>query len=78
MLELALLILCSADILMFARRKMASNGPEQAAALAPMSKWNKDALISLERDLKVNLNLDELTDSLERPAGGFMTEVEKM
>ena len=52
---------------------MASNGPEQAAALAPMSKWNKDALISLERDLKVNLNLDELTDSLERPAGGFMT-----
>ena len=58
---------------------MASNGPaEQAAALAPMSKWNKDALICLERDLKVNLNLDELTDSLERPAGGFMTEVEKM
>ena len=62
---------------MFAR-KMASNGPEQAAALAPMSKWNKDALICLERDLKVNLNLDELTDSLERPADGFMTEVEKM
>lgn len=55
---------------------MASNGPEQAA-LAPMSKWNKDALICLEKELKINLNLDELTDSLERPVG-FMTEVEKI
>ena len=43
-----------------------------------MSKWNKDALISLERDLKVNLSLQELVDFLERPAGGFMTEAEKM
>ena len=43
-----------------------------------MSKWNKDALISLERDLKVNLNLEDLPDLLERPAGGFMTEAEKM
>ena len=43
-----------------------------------MSKWKKDALISLERDLKINVNPDELIDLLERPAGGFMTEGEKM
>ena len=43
-----------------------------------MSKWNKDALISLEKDLKINLSLEDLTDLLERPAGGFMTEGEKM
>ena len=44
----------------------------------PMSKWNKDALISLERDLKINVNPDEMIDLLEVPAGGFMTEGERM
>lgn len=43
-----------------------------------MSKWNKRALISLERDLKINLSLEELPDLLEWPAGGFMTEAEKL
>ena len=52
--------------------------PSRPPAVAPMSKWNKDALICLERDLKVNLSLEELMDLLERPAGGFMTEAEKM
>ena len=43
-----------------------------------MSKCNKSALISLERELKNNVNTDELIDMLEEPAGGFMTEREKM
>ena len=55
-----------------------SSTVSQYAVSVPMSKWNKDALISLERDLKINVNPDELIDLLERPAGGFMTEGERM
>ena len=43
-----------------------------------MSKCKKDALIALERNLKKYLSLEELIDLLEEPAGGFMTEAEKM
>ena len=43
-----------------------------------MSQCKKDALIALERNLKKYLSLEELIDLLEKPAGGFMTEAEKM
>ena len=55
-----------------------SSSAPGSTAPAPMSKWNKDALVSLERDLKIYLSIEELPDLLERPAGGFMTEAEKM
>ena len=44
----------------------------------PMSWWKEDALISLEEDLKLNINLVDLMGHLQQPAGGFMTEDEKM
>ena len=43
-----------------------------------MDTWKKEALVSLESDLKVNLSLAGLLSRLERPAGGFMTEDERM
>ena len=41
-----------------------------------MSKWNQDALVALQRDLKKNLTMTELCDILEKPAGGFMSPAE--
>ena len=52
--------------------------PSRPAVSVPMSKCKKDALIALERDLKKYLSLEELIDLLEKPAGGFMTEAERM
>ena len=52
--------------------------PIYPAAHVPMSKCKKDALSALQRDLKKYLSLEELIDLLEKPAGGFMTEAEKM
>ena len=52
--------------------------PSHPAAPVPMTKRKKDALIALEGKLKTNLSLEELIDLLEEPAGGFMTEAEKM
>ena len=52
--------------------------PSRPAVSVPMSKRKKDALIALEGKLKTNLSLEELIDLLEKPAGGFMTEAEKM
>ena len=43
-----------------------------------MDSWKKYALVSLENDLKVNLGMTDLVGRLERPAGGFMTELERM
>ena len=43
-----------------------------------MDSWKKDALVSLENELKVNLGMTDLVGRLERPAGGFMTEAERM
>lgn len=42
-----------------------------------MDTWKKNALVSLESDLKVNLSVAGLFSRLERPAGGFMTEDER-
>ena len=43
-----------------------------------MDSWKKYALVSLENELKVNLGMADLVGRLERPAGGFMTEAERM
>ena len=43
-----------------------------------MDTWKRNALVSLESKLKVNLSLAGLLSQLERPAGGFMTEDERM
>ena len=43
-----------------------------------MDNWKKYALVSLENDLKVNLSMTDLVGRLEKPAGGFMTEGERM
>ena len=42
-----------------------------------MDSWKKYALASLENELKVNLGMTDLVGRLERPAGGFMTELER-
>ena len=42
-----------------------------------MDTWKKNALASLECDLKLSLSLAGLLSRLERPAGGFMTEEER-
>ena len=47
------------------------------AFLSPMDSWKKHALVSLENELKVNLGMTDLVGRLERPAGGFMTELER-
>ena len=43
-----------------------------------MSKWNEDALVALQRDLKKKLTMTELCDILEKPAGGFMSPAEAL
>ena len=43
----------------------------------PMSSWNKDALVSLREDLKLNVLMETgLSDRLEKAAGGFMSKHE--
>ena len=40
----------------------------------PMSPWNRDALVSLRRDLKLKVSMSTgLSDILEEVAGGFMS-----
>ena len=41
-----------------------------------MSKWNQDALVALQGELKENLTMTHLRDMLEKPAGGFLTPAE--
>ena len=43
----------------------------------PMSPWNRDALVSLREDLKLNVLMDTgLNNRLEEAAGGFMNRFE--
>lgn len=42
-----------------------------------MDSWKKHALVILENDMKENLGMPDLVGHLERPAGGFMTELER-
>ena len=40
----------------------------------PMSPWNRNALVSLQRDLKLKVSMSTgLSDILEEAAGGFMS-----
>ena len=42
-----------------------------------MEKWNRDALVSLQGEIKVNIIMKNgLIDKLEKAAGGFMTRLE--
>ena len=43
-----------------------------------MDKWKRDALISREAELQVNLSLIGIMSLLEKPAGGFMTAAERI
>ena len=43
----------------------------------PMEEWNKDALVSLQGELKLNVIMNTgLTDKLQKAAGGFMARGE--
>ena len=43
----------------------------------PMEKWNRDALVALQGELKKNVIVnDELNNKLQKAAGGFMNEEE--
>ena len=43
----------------------------------PMKEWNKDALVSLQGKLKLNIMVNMgLIDKLQRAAGGFMDQAE--
>ena len=47
------------------------------SAADPMSPWNKDAVVSLQGDLKLNVSMNTgLSDMLEEVAGGFMSRFE--
>ena len=43
-----------------------------------MDSWKRDALVKQENDLKKHLGLTEVMSPLEKPAGEFMTDVERM
>lgn len=43
-----------------------------------MDPWKRDAIVSHEHDLKVNLSLTGLIPRLEKPAGGFMTDIDRV
>ena len=43
-----------------------------------MDPWKRDALLRLEHDLRMNLNLVDILCRLDQPAGGFMTPEERM
>ena len=46
--------------------------------LGPMAEWHQAALVALQRDLKLNVKMFQLSDMLERPAGGFMDNAEAL
>lgn len=41
-----------------------------------MADWKKNALVALKRELKDNVKMVNLTDMLQREAGGFMNRTE--
>ena len=43
-----------------------------------MDGWKRDAIVSLEHKLQPNLSLTGLIPLLEKPAGGFMTEIDRI
>ena len=44
--------------------------------LGPMAEWNQAALVALQGYLKMNVKMIQLSDILEKPAGGFMDRAE--
>ena len=43
-----------------------------------MTEWHQAALIALQGSLKLNVKMIQLSDMLERPAGGFMDRAEAL
>ena len=41
-----------------------------------MAEWHKAALVALQGSLKLNVKMFQLSDMLEKPAGGFMDRAE--
>ena len=41
-----------------------------------MAEWHQAALVALQGSLKLNVKMFQLSDMLERPAGGFMDRAE--
>ena len=46
--------------------------------ICAMDGWKRDAIVSLEHKLQPNLSLTGLIPLLEKPAGGFMTEIDRI
>ena len=46
--------------------------------LGPMTEWHQAALVALQGSLKLNVKMIQLSDMLERPAGGFMDRAEAL
>ena len=46
--------------------------------LGPMTEWHQAALVELQGSLKVNVKMIQLSNMLERPAGGFMDRAEAL
>ena len=46
--------------------------------LGPMAEWHQAALVALQGSLKLNVKMIQLSDMLERPAGGFMDRAEAL
>ena len=46
--------------------------------LGPMTEWHQAALVALQGTLKLNVKMIQLSDMLERPAGGFMDRAEAL
>ena len=46
--------------------------------LGPMAEWHQAALVALQGRLKLNVKMIQLSDMLERPAGGFMDRAETL
>ena len=46
--------------------------------LGPMTEWHRAALVELQGSLKLNVKMIQLSDMLERPAGGFMDRAEAL
>ena len=43
-----------------------------------MTEWHQAALVALQGSLKLNVKMIQLSDMLERPAGGFMDRAETL
>jgi len=43
-----------------------------------MTEWHQAALVALQGSLKLNVKMIQLSDMLERPAGGFMDRAEAL